>query len=156
MPDTVDDVVEHLVSLGLAAREDLVPCSATEIEEIRAVQRVPALPGQYVDFLRTMGRSAGRFLRGSDFFYPQLVELVEEARDLLAENDVAHLMLPGSVVVGLHQGYQVYWMEPGEPSGRVHWYDEGEESVTRSWPSLVDFLVAQADEQKRVIDTYRL
>jgi hypothetical protein len=82
--------------------------------------------------------------------------LAEEMRELVVENNVEHLVRPGSVFVGMHQGYQLYWLEPGDPSGLLYWYQEGEQEPCRTWPTLLDFLVHRLEEQRQIMDRYNL
>ncbi|AXB45016.1 SMI1/KNR4 family protein [Amycolatopsis albispora] len=116
-----------------------MPCTEEEVARVRGVGW---LPQPYEDFLLRMGRRAGDLLRGTSVFYPGIVELADEMRDLVRENKVEHLIAPGSILLGMHQGYQLYWLEPG---GRVHLYEEMETEVRESWPSLLAFLRAEAE-----------
>ncbi|MDQ3785685.1 MAG: hypothetical protein M3422_00390 [Actinomycetota bacterium] len=139
------DLAASLIETGLAAEESIVGCTPEEVAEFRRVRGVAELPAQYEDFLTVMGRQAGDLLRGTDFFYPVILEVGEWGQEVFDENNMDHVYAPGSLVLGTHQGYIVYWMEPGQPSGPVRRYMETEES-TQSWPSLLEFLVAeQAD-----------
>lgn len=156
MIESMQDLVEHLALTGMASDETVVPCTPDEVDEIRQAQGVEQLPEQYEQFLLTMGRRAGDLLRGTTFFYPGLVELAEEMPQLLEENDATGLAREGSVFVGMHQGYQLYWLEPGDPSGQLCWYEEGEDAIGQSWPSLLDFLVARAEEERRIKEKYGL
>lgn len=149
VPETMADLVELLGLYGMATSATIKPCTAKEIEDIRAAQRVARLPAQYEEFLRTMGKRAGELLLGTDFFYPFVVELAGEMRELVSDNGIEHLIRPGSVLVGMHQGYELYWLEPGNPSGRLFHYTEGRDAPIGVWPTLLDFLVAQAEDQKR-------
>ncbi|WAL63062.1 hypothetical protein ORV05_18660 [Amycolatopsis cynarae] len=152
MPETMEELAARLVSLGWATRKTLVGCSPEEVDEVRRVQQVERLPSQYEQFLLTMGKRAGVFLRGSSFFYREIVEIADEVSDFLEESNVTHLMSPGSVFVGMHQGYELYWLEPGQPSGRLNFHLEGEEVIRRSWPTLLDFLAGKVEEEKQIIE----
>jgi hypothetical protein len=141
------DLADSLIDQGLASKESIIGCTPDQVSEFRRARGIAVLPAQYEEFLTVMGREAGDLLRGTDFFYPTITEVGNWGQEILAENKVEHLFAPGSLVLGTHQGYIVYWMEPGEPSGPVRTYMEGKETVTQTWPSLLDFLV---DEQARV------
>lgn len=154
--ESMKDVVALLMSNGMATSDNVVPCSPDEVEEIRKSAGVERLPDQYKDFLLTMGRRAGDLLRGTDFFYPSIVRLADEMRELLDECDATHLIKPGSILLGMHQGSELYWMEPGEPSGPVFLYVEYEEGPRRNWSSLRDFLITQAKEEKKIREKYNL
>ncbi|MGC7097223.1 hypothetical protein ACPZ19_21325 [Amycolatopsis lurida] len=142
MPETIEELAAHLVERGLATAETLEPCTPEEVAQVREAQGVEALPPVYEEFLLRMGRRAGDLLRGTSVFYPGIVELADEMRDLLRENKVEHLVVPGSILLGMHQGYQLYWLEPG---GQVHQYEEMETEIMESWPSLLGFLSDETD-----------
>ncbi|MCA1195765.1 hypothetical protein [Saccharopolyspora sp. 6V] len=155
-PDSMAELVADLVDRGLAARDTIEPCYRDEVEEIRAVKGAEHLPAQYEEFLLIMGRRAGELLRGSDFFYPSVVELDGEMRELLEECNASHLAPAGSIYIGMHQGGSLYWMAPGDPSGVVSEYIEFQEKPSRNWPSLLEFLSDAADEQLRTKEKYGL
>ncbi|WP_147455056.1 SMI1/KNR4 family protein [Saccharothrix australiensis] len=136
--------VATLLDSGIATADTVRGCTPAEVAEVRADQRVEWLPAQYEEFLLTAGRQAGDLLRGTDFFYPTVLGLADDGRELLDENDAADLLPEGAVVVGMHQGYELYWLAP---SGELSWYKEGATTVHRTWPSLLDFLVDQAEAQ---------
>jgi hypothetical protein len=151
-PRSIAEFADYLISLGMATPDTIVGCSAEHISEIRRVQDVD-LPAQYEQFLLAMGQEAGALLVGTDFFYPFFTGIpvfVEGACELLAENNAARMVRPGSVFIGLHQGVELYWLEQGDPSGPAHWYQDGAGAPKMSWPTLLDFLVWQADHQHQI------
>jgi hypothetical protein len=148
--ETIDDFAEQLISLGLATPDTIVPCSPDEVAEVLEAQHLDQLPEQYERFLLTMGRQAGELLRGTTVFYPAIVELVDEMCELVQDNNVTHLVKAGSVLAGMHQGYQLYWIEPGQPSGPVRMYVEGEKSVHESWPTWLDFLGTELERHQSI------
>lgn len=149
MPEDMDELVDHLRGCGMADSDTVIACTRAEVDEVRADIGVEKLPAHYEQFLLRMGRRAGELLRGTDFFYPAILGLSADGREFLEENGVAHLLAPGSIIIGMHQGYQLYWMDPGEPSGQVHFYTENSDDIAESWPSLLEFLVAEAAEERR-------
>jgi hypothetical protein len=142
---TIDDIVKYLAEHGLAGREDLVPCTLEEIEEIRTAQELDRLPPQYESFLRIMGRKAGSLLRGTSIFYPSMVKYLDEMREFPEENEFADLVVPGSVLLGMHQGYVLYWLEPGDLSGATHAREELPDPDAQRWPTFFDFLRHEAE-----------
>jgi hypothetical protein len=146
------DLANLLIDVGLASEKSIVGCTPDQIGELRRVRDIAALPAQYEEFLAVMGREAGTLLRGTDFFYPAILEVGKWGQEIVDENEVGHLFVPGSLVLGTHQGYIVYWMEPGEPFGQVCRYMEGEETVAQKWPSLLDFLVYEEARVREVLD----
>ncbi|SDE01148.1 SMI1/KNR4 family protein [Actinokineospora iranica] len=139
----MNDLAGLLVELGLACQDTIVGCTAAEIEQVRADQG-GALPEQYEQFLAVMGRSAGELLRGTDFFYPSILGLPTDGRELLVENDATGLLGDGSTIIGMHQGYELYWLDS---AGTLFWYKEGNKTTHRDWPSLLAFLEDQARTQ---------
>lgn len=147
----VRDSPEYLIRRGMATRQTIVGCTQAEIGEVCRVQGVDSLPQQYELFLLLAGRRAGQFLRGTDFYFPDQAdeEFVAHAHELLTENKVSHLMKPGSVVMGMHQGYQIYWIEP---VGAVNFYSETETSVRRTWTTLAEFLFNEAEREANLLE----
>lgn len=144
MTDSITELAETLVGHGLASPDTIRGCTAEEVAEVAADHGVPSLPAQYAEFLRVMGRQAGDLLRGTDFFYPGILGLDVDGRELLVENDAAGLLPAGALVIGMHQGYELYWLST---SGEVSWYKEGRPDVHRTWPTLLTFLTTQANAQ---------
>jgi hypothetical protein len=141
MPNTMTQFAATLLDLGLATADTLRPCTPEEVDEVRADQGVAQLPTQYEEFLLAMGRQAGELLRGTDFFYASILGLPKDGRELLADNDASHLLPRDALVVGMHQGYELYWLSP---SGELSWCKKGRQDVHRVWPTLLDFLEQQA------------
>lgn len=144
MPHTMSLLVSTLLDSGIATADTIQGCMPAEVAEVRADQGVERLPAQYEEFLLTAGRQAGDLLRGTDFFYPTVLGLAGDGRELLDENDAGGLLPEGAVVVGMHQGYELYWLAP---SGELSWYKEGATAVHRTWSSLLDFLVDETETQ---------
>lgn len=132
-------------SASPALRGGIVGLSDDEIEAVRVDQGVTQLPARYIEFLRLMGRKAGSILVGTDIFYPDTLGLKPDGKQLLEENGLAVLISENSVVFAMHQGYQVYWMTSdgfGDPP--VFMYQEGDETVSSTWPSFSAFLTHYA------------
>lgn len=91
-----------------------------------------------------MGKKAGRLLVGISIFYPSMVSYVDEMLEFIQENDVVDVA-PGSVLLGMHQGYMLYWLEPGDPSGVMHVCNELPDPKAQSWPTFFDFLMYEAE-----------
>jgi len=89
--------------------ETVVGLSSVEIVEVATALGGHELPSSYVEFLRLMGKVAGRMLVGTDIFYPRLLKVKEYAQELFEETGRVDLMSDTSIVFALHQGYQVYW-----------------------------------------------
>lgn len=127
---------------------DAVGLTEREISLIAEDQGVPRLPLVYGEFLREMGRGGGKFLAGTEAFYPGILGLKEDAARLLLENRMEGLISKESIVFAMHQGFQVYWMidfRLGDPAVRM--FQEGESGIFREWDSFSDFL---RDEASRI------
>ncbi|RZQ60747.1 SMI1/KNR4 family protein [Amycolatopsis suaedae] len=139
----IDQLATWLLAEGRAVPDTLVPCTPAEIDEVREAQQI-RLPAEYERFLGTMGRRAGNLLRGTDVFYPAIVELADEFRAAADEFGVAS----GSVLLGMHQGYVLYWLDV---DGRVCSFTEGDSEAGPTWPSLPGFLADQAGAELRLL-----
>ncbi|MFE7854100.1 SMI1/KNR4 family protein [Streptomyces sp. NPDC057403] len=118
---------------------------AEEIESVRVDQHIESLPMYYEEFLRNMGRCAGQFLIGTDAFYPEMIGIKHDALELLAENGASHLIAENAIVFAMHQGYQVYWLEPsGSDDPPVAMYQEGSAELHTRWDSFSEFLADQS------------
>jgi hypothetical protein len=116
-------------------------CSAEEIEELRTRQGVPSIPDEYLRYLRRIGRGAGHFQRGTDAYYPGVLELKDAARELLEENNSQLVLGPNSLVFEMHQGYEFAWfpdVENRQPV--VNQYSEARGDDITEWPSLAAYL----------------
>jgi hypothetical protein len=142
MTSTMAQFAGTLVKCGLASTDTIRPCTPAEVAEVTVDHGLTNLPAQYDEFLRIMGRQAGDLLRGTDFFYPGILGLDRAGRELLEENRASHLLPPDALVIGMHQGYQLYWMSP---SGEVSFYTEGQQDLVGRWPTLLACLVFYRD-----------
>ncbi|MFJ4480493.1 SMI1/KNR4 family protein [Streptomyces xanthochromogenes] len=143
MVEFFGDLIRSIEAIGKGPK--LAGLGLDEIEQIREDQRVDSLPLYYEEFLRRMGRCAGQFLIGTDAFYPELMGIKSDARELLAESDASHLMAEDSIVFAMHQGYQVYWLESSrDDDPPVAMYQEGGAELRARWESFSVFLIDQS------------
>ena len=97
---SVNNIIPLLTQNGISV-EGL---SEGAVSQINA-QYDSALPEEYVQFLKNLGRGAGKFMRGNSVFYPELLSLQEWGEELLSEHNLA---LPeNAYVFWMHQGYQL-------------------------------------------------
>lgn len=148
---------DRLVAEGLAGAGDFLGCSDDEIGAVTRAQRVVGLPALYRDFLAVMGKRPYPLMQGTDWVYQDLLELRQDAAELLEENGVDQAMLDDALVIAMHQGYVLYYI-PGAstaPADPPVWtYVEGEEP-SESFGSFREFLVSLEDMRRREIATYR-
>jgi hypothetical protein len=78
---TIDDAYRDL--LRITNPSEIIGCTASEIEEVRLSQEVALLPSFYADFLRVMGKRAGRLFYDIDIYYPNILGLKKYANELL-------------------------------------------------------------------------
>ncbi|WP_410822002.1 SMI1/KNR4 family protein [Micromonospora sp. 050-3] len=115
-----------------------------EIGQLRNSWNVQQLPVAYEEFLRLMGRGAGDILRGTDAFFPGILDM-RGATDRFFADNLGGMQLPiGALVFAMHQGYQVYWIESADlPDPPVVLYMEEEPAPMASWRSFTEFLNAE-------------
>jgi hypothetical protein len=97
------------------------------------------LPSSYVQFLKIAGRGAGRFLQGSDFAFPELLELRSWAEELLVEAGVEFRLRPEDFVFFMHQGYQ-FWFFRNAEGVPVFGFGEGEPMPRATFSSFPEWL----------------
>lgn len=121
--------------------------SKKEVVQIMSDQNVARVPTRYAEFLSLMGRRAGRLLAGTDAFYPDILGLKQDAFDLLEIDDCGELIPEGSLVIAMHQGYQVYWMSDlNSDDPPVYMYQEGDREISKEWGSFSSFLWDERDQ----------
>jgi hypothetical protein len=146
---SVDSVLDRILEEGIARAEDLIGCNPDQIEALRRDQGVARLPDSYARFLSRAGRSAGPVLRGTDAFFPSLIGIKSDARSLLRDARLLDDQFDSeSVVVAMHQGYQVFWLvSVNIPDPPVRMYQEGDANVSATWDSFAHFLDGAVDER---------
>lgn len=141
MVDKISSTLDHLINDVLTPQESLQGCSDSDIEAVMADQNVDRLPSAYVCFLRRIGRGAGRFLQGTDAFFPQIIGLKDAAEELFEENGVPISLEDNSLVIAMHQGYQVFWFPTVKfDDPKVAMFQEGDQGILREWDSFSAYL----------------
>ncbi len=124
----------------------LSPCNARDIENIEQKLKVK-LPEEYLEFLLTMGRGAGKFMLGSDVFIDELLTLKEGALEIIDENNLPPLP-PNAFVFWMHQGYQFAFFEINEKNQLdIYFFSEGNNMKNYKFLnySLAEFFYKQLD-----------
>jgi hypothetical protein len=146
--DAVAAAVERIREGGLAGERPLEGLGEAEIREVARRQGAAALPAVYGRFLGRLGRSAGDFLRGSDFLYPDLLPLKDYARELLEEDEAASALGPEHFVFLMHQGYQFLYFDATEAEDPpVYLYLEGEGEPVQVADSFSAWLETAVEEE---------
>jgi hypothetical protein len=149
--DVEDRVVELVAALtdGTTATADqLRGLTPAELADLDRDQPLP-LPAAYRRFAELAGRGAGRFLRGSNAFYPSILGTWQAAADLLAENAVPFTMTGTDRVILMHQGYMFDFLRGSGPDPEVWSYCEGDPEPARRFPHFTDWLASQVADQTK-------
>lgn len=134
-----------VIADGNTARPgDIRGLEADAIQEIADDQPAP-LADAYRWFLAQAGRSAGRFLQGSDVFHPEIIGLREAARELLEGDD---FLTEDDRVILMHQGCQFDFLRGHGPDPEVWSYYDGN-PPERHYDCFTDWLRANAEEQTK-------
>jgi SMI1/KNR4 family protein SUKH-1 len=136
----IRDLEKYLDNKGCELRG----CSMREVAKIETFFSVK-LPLAYREFLVSMGKDAGTFMKGSSVFYNEIFELKEGSIELLKEDNFKPL--PGNAFVfWMHQGYQFAFFnldEGDNPPVYFYYQGEGYEDFERKEDSFTDFLEKQ-------------
>ena len=138
--------VRDILSLrGVAGPSSLRGCTESQIAEIANSK---SLPLRYREFLSAMGQGAGRFFVGTDIFYPSIIGLTNDARELVSE-DSAGIELPvDAVAFAMHQGYEVLFFRTTDGDDPpVYHYSEGSGQFERKYDSFTQYLISAANDQ---------
>jgi hypothetical protein len=136
----LDTLINELKSLNIKFE----PCTNDEINEIEEYYKL-SLPKTYVEFLRTMGKGAGSFMRGSSCFYKDILTLKEWSCELLKEDNFQPLT-GEDFVFWMHQGYQfVFFKINAGDNPPVFYYLENQKNneFNRSHDHLSEFYEMQ-------------
>lgn len=129
--NVIEKIVAQLTEAGLLnlGHFALKGCTSEEIAQLEAKYHVK-LPAVYREFLARMGKEAGDFLRGSDYFFSALLEMRAGLEGLL-EGSGFTLDDDDFVFFG-HQGYQYCFFKATDaPDPAVFCYLEDEDGEPR-------------------------
>lgn len=114
LQDLVGEATRRLSECRITMPDEFDGCNDADILSIQTKFELE-LPKCYCDFLRAMGRGAGSFLVGTDFTYPDIMDLRESAECLLAECGVNFRLPANAFVFADHGGYNfVFFYCDGE------------------------------------------
>lgn len=137
----IDMIKEKLLEKAITSEQEIIPCSVDEISTL-LVNNKYSLPMDYRQFLLAMGKKAGRFMQGTDFFYPEILSLKKEAIDLLIENEEDFSLPEEAFVFSMHQGYEfLFFKLNNEDNYAIYQYIEGEGNPKKAWNSFNDFII---------------
>lgn len=145
----IAQATEQLVTFNIAKVDEIIGCTPSELREVELAQNIE-LPQIYKEFLLKMGKGAGRFYRGSSFFYPDILSLKSSAKELLQENNVSFDIPENAFVFFMHQGYQFsyFHIDTKTDNPSVYHYIEGADyqHPIQIWEHFSDFLTASIDD----------
>ncbi|MEQ8757271.1 MAG: SMI1/KNR4 family protein [Coleofasciculus sp. G1-WW12-02] len=149
----LDTVKQQLQQLGLVQPDELVGCTASEINKLEQELGI-SLPKAYQEFILEMGHGAGQFLRGSDCFFKHLPYLREWAIELLEENNFPKPLPNDAFIFFMHQGYQFSFFlvsEGDDPP--IYSYCEGENQIqfTKSNAKFSEFLEQEVEIHQKYL-----
>lgn len=148
METPIDRLAAMLVTLGFAVPGQLAGLMPAEVLSLESRLSYP-LPTIYREFLLTLGQSAGRFFRGTDFIGSspvRLLEMQQEARELFSDYG---LSLPADAFVfSSHQGYIVHFFHLASATDDpvVFGYKEGDTGTKLCSDRFSDFLFDCVDD----------
>ena len=147
-------LAHRLINAAIASPAQIIGCTLDEVNEIRSLANCP-LPEAYETFLRVMGRGAGRFLEGTDIFYPDILTVRRAAEKLLEEDRVPFELSASDFVFCCHQGYQFMYFRLDEPADDppIYYYIEGSCSMKKKWDHFSLFLLKAVEDQMKVEST---
>jgi hypothetical protein len=104
---------------------ECVGAAPTDIEGLARDQGVAGLPAAYEGFLKVAGFGCGRLWEGTDAFFPELIGLRDESKELLEEGDLGDLLEATDVVIAMHQGYEFLYLSGEAEDPAVFRFTEG-------------------------------
>jgi hypothetical protein len=144
----LDAIAQRLIQADLAAEGELIACSGADIATIESAAGI-SLPTVYKDFLQTMGRKAGNFLEGSDFLYPDLLNLNNAANSILKELQLDYRLSKNDFVFWMHQGYQFTFFDASEGNDpSVLFFTDSYKKPERTTNSFSKWLTALAKRSR--------
>lgn len=130
-----------------------IPCQESEVEEIE--QRLgEALPAAYREFLLWMGKDGGGLLGSAQFYYPDVLELRDEAQEIL-QGSAATVALPDDAFVFcIQQSVLVHFMRLSEGANPpIYTYNEMDDTTVFSTTaaSFSEFLATGLEDSADTI-----
>lgn len=147
MPESVDSAIAKLTAEGLVAAGKLRGCTEEDIARIETSFGFK-LPSTYRELLAVMGRSAGEFLVGTDWLFPAVLTLRDQAERLLRECKAQVALDQADFVFAVHQGYQFLFFRMGKTDDpEVFLYEECEESFKRVANSFSEWFAGCVEDE---------
>lgn len=135
-------LIKILLDSKLAKINEIHGCTDEEVSFIETKHNV-FLPNSYRDFLLHIGKGAGKFMQGTDIFYPSINDIKRESIELLKENGEEFSLADSDFVFEMHQGYEFLYFKLSNTDNNdssVYQYVEGEGGITKEWDSFEDYI----------------
>lgn len=139
MMGSVEKIFSDLVQQRKILKSSLIGCTDVEISTIERHFNC-ILPVAYRQFLAIAGKSAGKIFSGTDIFFPRVLELQNEASELMSELNLSFLVPVDAKVFCMHQGYEILYFQPISDDPPIFQFFEGERSITQPWKRFSEFL----------------
>ena len=144
---TVEQATSKLINEGIASLDVVIGCSEGEIKEIERKYEIK-LPLIYRQFLGSMGKVAGDFLAGTDYQFPVLLELREQAISLLDESNANLSLDKNDFVFLVHQGYQfMFFKTRSSKDPAVFLYEENKQEFKKVYNHFSEWLLASVKDE---------
>ena len=151
----IETIKELLLRYEIVKIGELIGCNQNEITEIEYLYNFK-LPIFYKQFLSSMGKKAGLFYKGSEFFYPDLLELRSYANELLEEDGNCFVLPIDAFVFFFHQGYQfMYFIVDSDNQHLIYNYIQGDKEPTIAYLSLEDFFIKSIEEHYQILESIK-
>lgn len=132
----INKLIQTIKNLGNRI-EGIDSDKIVEIEQFYNV----SLPQDYKYFLKHMGKTGDKFLRGEDCFYNRIFELKEYANELLAEDNSQFKFKEEHFVFYSHQGYIFAFFDTSlSENPPIYYYFEGDLEPKVKYDCLASFL----------------
>ena len=149
----LDKVKARVEELQFIRRDRIIPCTQKEVAYLEQRLHV-SLPLAYKEFLLWMGKGAGPFMAGSDFFYYRLIDIQAGATELLEEDALLKHLPEDAFVFQMHQGYTFTFFrvkEGADPPVYSYLERSGQTTFTRVDDHFSDSLLALIEDSARII-----
>jgi hypothetical protein len=141
-----DKLAKRIIHGGLCTWWSMHGCWNFEIKELERHFDI-RLPEIYKSFLKKMGKGAGKFMRGTDFFYRHLFANRNAFEEVLASDGKPFSLSANTFVFSSHQGYIFHFFECGNPDPPVYGYSEGDMKVKKINNSFSEFMIYVVEEE---------
>lgn len=148
MNDFMENFTKEVIDSGLSSWFAMQECWSLEIKGVETHFNIK-LPTIYKDFLKKMGKGAGKFMQGTDFFYHNLFDNRKAIEEVLELENFPFSLQESYFVFSSHQGYNFFFFDTNEDAYNppVYVYQEGELKFEKVDETLTAFLQRLLEEQ---------